>query len=126
VGFEQGADASDARAHEDAEAIAVLLRGVSPASSTAITAQATRVLQVEVQLALVLLVDVLERVEALHLAGDPRGEALGDRSGDAGPIPDLPWDERGPELLRGVADGCHRPQPGDDDPRPLHALTACA
>ncbi len=61
-----------------------------------------------------LLVDVLQRVEALHLAGEPdrelRGVELGDRcrARRAG-------EQRGPGGLDVIPDRSHQPEAGDDD-----------
>src|SRR5262249_35856233 len=79
-----------------------------------------RVLQERVELAFVLLVDVLEGLEALELAGDARGVAGGVEPGD-GPDPGDAPEQGAPELLRGVADRGDRPEPGDDDAAPVHA-----
>src|SRR5262249_51154598 len=79
-----------------------------------------RVLEERIELAVVLLVDVLERLEALELASDARRVARRVETGDR-PDPGHAGEQRRPELLGGVADGRARPDPGDDDPPPVHA-----
>src|SRR6266511_3260886 len=74
-----------------------------------------RVLEEGIELAVVLLVDVLERLEAAHLARDARGIAGGVEARDR-PDPGLARDQSGPELLGRVPDRGDGADSGDDDP----------
>src|SRR5207245_1514795 len=80
-----------------------------------------RILQIGIEPARVLLVDEVQRVEVPYLAGDARRVAVGIELRDR-PHARPSLQERGPELVRGIADRRERPEPGDDDPSGAHRL----
>ena len=132
VRVEERGDAADARADEHAEARAVQPGRVEAGVLDGHDGARHRVLEVRVEPARVLLVDVLQLVEVADLAGDARDELelaarrLGlrvefrDRA-DAG----LALRQRGPELGDIVAKGRERAHARDDDAAGFHGSTSC-
>src|SRR5262249_11153723 len=119
---EERLEAPDARSHEDAEARGVhavrLQGGVLDGHHRA----GHRVLEEGIELSFVLLVDVLERVEALELAGDARVEPRGVEPRD-GADARAALEEALPEFLRGIAHGGDGAHPGDHNPALVHGVS---
>src|SRR6185503_9059259 len=133
LALDQRRDAADPRADEDAKARAVDLGRIDGGVFHRHHAGRDGVLQVRIEPARFLLVDVLVLVEVADFAGDARhvlelaaGVLFADVELRDEPDARLALLERGPELLGVVAHRGQRPQARDDDATLTHARpTSC-
>src|SRR5262249_17038388 len=112
VVVEERLKTADPRSDEDTEARRLHLVGLERGVLHGHRRAGHRVLEEGIELAVVLLVDVLERVEPLELPRDAGVEARGVEAGD-GPDTRAALHEGLPDLFAGVAHGGEGATPGD-------------